>query len=361
LSVVSAFSASYSEARAKFLDAVAATGGAAETFVNPKAKGPEGEVLACDVVRFGAADARRVLWLNSATHGAEGYCGSGAQIALLADGLHKRLPADTALVISHALNPYGFAWTRRVTEDNVDLNRNFFDHDRPHPKSDAYNAIHHLLIPADWDGPAREAAEAGIRDYIARNGAKAYQAAVTGGQYDQPTGVFYGGRAPCWSNIQIRDLARRHGAGAAEIIFLDFHTGLGPNGYGELIYGLTRDQSLVPWAQGLFGNEVTNPGDGSSTSAPVQGTVVDGVAEEVPHARMLGIAIEYGTEPVPEVLDSLRGDHWLHVHGGRETEQGRAIVARVRRAFYSETDEWKEKIVARAQDVVGRALAGWSA
>ena len=39
-------------------------------------RGPGGEALACDVARFGAEDADAVLWVNSATHGVEGYCGS---------------------------------------------------------------------------------------------------------------------------------------------------------------------------------------------------------------------------------------------------------------------------------------------
>ncbi len=48
-------------------------------------------------------------------------------------GLRSCLQNTGALLI-HALNPYGFAWTRRVTEDNVDLNRNFVDHDKGYPE-----------------------------------------------------------------------------------------------------------------------------------------------------------------------------------------------------------------------------------
>ena len=32
---------------------------------------------------------------------------------------------EQAVLLVHAINPHGFAWSRRVTQENVDLNRNF--------------------------------------------------------------------------------------------------------------------------------------------------------------------------------------------------------------------------------------------
>ena len=43
------------------------------------------------------------------------------------------LAAGLRVVLLHAINPWGFSWARRVTEDNVDLNRNFRDFSRPAP------------------------------------------------------------------------------------------------------------------------------------------------------------------------------------------------------------------------------------
>ncbi len=53
-----AFSTSYAEARAKFLEAAAAAELTVETHLHPEA-GRDGEVLAMDVVMDGPADARR--------------------------------------------------------------------------------------------------------------------------------------------------------------------------------------------------------------------------------------------------------------------------------------------------------------
>ena len=86
------FSANYREARAKFRDAAVRAGAVLTTFVNPKVKGPGGEELATDVARLGPQTADRVLITVSATHGAEGFCGSGAQIGSFEAGLGGELP-----------------------------------------------------------------------------------------------------------------------------------------------------------------------------------------------------------------------------------------------------------------------------
>ena len=73
------FSATYDEARSRFLDAACAAGGALERIAHPE-RGPDGKDLSTDVAWWGPTDAERVLVLISGTHGVEGYCGSGAQL-----------------------------------------------------------------------------------------------------------------------------------------------------------------------------------------------------------------------------------------------------------------------------------------
>ena len=109
----SCFADTYSQARARFLAAAAAAGATIETIRHPL-RGPDGDMLACDIARLGPPRARRALVTISGTHGVEGHCGSGAQTASLREGLFTALPADTSVVAIHAINPHGFAWSRRV-------------------------------------------------------------------------------------------------------------------------------------------------------------------------------------------------------------------------------------------------------
>jgi len=355
--VSSFFANDYAEARRKFLDAASSAGATVNSYPHPL-KGPGGEDLAIDVAQLGAANASKAVVMSSATHGVEGFCGSGAQVGFLTSGWHKELPADTALVLVHAHNPHGFAHIRRVTEDNVDLNRNFIDFAKPVPANAPYDEVHPMLVPADWNGPAHAAADKAIEAYIAERGMFTYQAAVSGGQYGHADGLFYGGSEPSWSRRTIEGLAREHLAGFAHVAVIDFHTGLGPYGFGEIIAvgdpGSDMHARTVQW----YGDQAKSPEAGDSVSAVVQGTVDQGYALVLPDSVCTCIAIEYGTLPPTEVLGALRADNWLHLHGEVDSDQGRAIKQEMRDAFYGNEPEWKGMVWDRALDVAGMAVQG---
>src|SRR5262245_6594842 len=113
------FSDSYATARERFRAQVREAGLYLEVHENP-VRGPGGERLTTDVTSFGLPNAERLLVFVAGTHGVEGFCGSGVLVGLLANGLADDLPPKTGALLIHAINPYGFAWLRRVNEDNVD-------------------------------------------------------------------------------------------------------------------------------------------------------------------------------------------------------------------------------------------------
>ncbi len=185
------FSSSYSEARQKFLEAVATGGGSVESFKHPSA-GPGGEELATDAAWFGPSDASSALVLISATHGVEGYCGSGAQVDWLRREEFKALPPDTSVLLIYAINPYGFAWTRRVNEDNVDLNRNWVDFSKPPPENPGYGELAESLCPSEWTPEAQEHSARRMDEWQGSRGEQGwsdFRQAVTQGQYTHPLGL----------------------------------------------------------------------------------------------------------------------------------------------------------------------------
>jgi hypothetical protein len=351
------FSAGYGEARSKFLSAARAAGAVVHSYENPL-KGPDGGDLATDLAYLGPADAVRVVVVSSATHGVEGFCGSGCQIGFLDSGLHHELPAGMAILLVHAHNPHGFAHERRVTEDNVDLNRNFIDFDQPLPDNPAYEEVHPWLVPEDWDGPARQAADTAIQDFIGRNGMTAFQAAVSIGQHHHPDGLFFGGQAPTWSRRTIEALANEHLMRRGHVALIDFHTGLGPRGQAELISvdvpGGAEHLRTVAW----YGDGVATPASGDSVSADVQGTIEGGYAGLLNNTECTTIAVEYGTLPAEQVLQALRADNWLYLHGDVASPAGRIIKREVRAAFYGEDGQWKADIWARGLDIARRTIRG---
>lgn len=357
MTIPDAYSLTYAEARNKFLAACDAAGIDVESHVHPLL-GIEGETLAMDVARQGPRDASRLLILSSACHGIEGYAGSGIQVALLRDAgwLQAVRDSGVAVLYIHGLNPHGFSWGRRVTQENVDLNRNFHDFSRPLPRNDAYAEIHGLLLPTQWPPTAEN--EQAIQHWIATHGLPAYQAAVSQGQHEFDDGMYFGGRNPTWSNQTVRQVLRDHNRHTTDLAWIDLHTGLGPSGHGERIFASRDDAVELARARQWWGREVTSIYEGSSTSALLTGMMWLSVADEVPQARYTGIALEYGTLPMLDVLNALRADHWLGKHPEAGAPQADAIRRRVREAFYTETDTWKEQLVAQAREAAGQALTG---
>jgi hypothetical protein len=355
------FSATYAQARDKFLAAAREAGLPVESHEHPE-RGRDGEALAMDVVRDGPHDASRLLILSSACHGVEGYCGSGVQVAALRDAAWRAQARErgVAVLYIHALNPYGFSHLRRVTHENVDLNRNFHDFSQPLPVNEAYRELHPLLLPASW--PPSPDNEAAIGQYIAKRGEPAFQAAITRGQHEFDDGMFYGGRAPTWSNRTLRGVLRKHGEGARRIGWIDVHTGLGPSGHGERIYAGRDDDAAVArarqWWDGGGQSPVTSIYDGSSSSAFLTGLMWTSIGDECPQAEYTGIALEYGTLPVLETLQAVRAEQWLHKHPEAAPELRSAIKAQMLAAFYTDTDAWREAILAQAGDALRQAATG---
>lgn len=221
------FSNTYAEARKKFCALAQDAGAHLSEYTLPDLRGPSDELLAIDVATLGPSNPDSVLILISATHGVEGFCGSGCQCGYLADQFYGALPANVGTILIHALNPYGFAWLRRVNEDNIDLNRNFLNFGTQLPDSSAYEAIHDCLVPEHWVGPNRQAADNAMNEYIEKNGMRAFLGVATGGQYTCPNGLFYGGVAETWSNRTLRHILADHIApSVTRLAVLDFHTGL---------------------------------------------------------------------------------------------------------------------------------------
>ena len=352
------FSNDYGTARGRFLNACGEAGATVESYGAP-ARGPAGEPLFAEVAWLGPPAAERVLVTISATHGAEGFCGSAVQLGWLEAGLHKEMPDGIALLQVHAINPYGFAWLRRVTEDNVDLNRNFVDHGAPYPVNDGYETLKEVICPPEWNDAVIAETQAVLDAYAEEHGPRALQKAISGGQYSHPEGIFYGGDAPTWSHRLLMKVFRDKLAAARQVAVIDYHTGLGPFGYGERICIHEPDSAGLERARQWYDGDITSPILGDSASVELTGFNVLGMETALSDdAALTAVALEYGTIPSPEVRLALRADNWLHLHGEADSTQGRAIKEQIRAAFSPDKDDWKKMVWARALETQRQALAG---
>jgi ribosomal protein S18 acetylase RimI-like enzyme len=351
------FSASYAEARAKFLQACGANGAEIVSHRHPL-PGPDGAPLFLDEARVGSPDARRVLFVASGTHGIEGFCGSGIQTSLLRSGLAHRLPGGVAVVFVHAVNPWGFAWLRRVNEDNVDINRNFLDHTAAHPENPDYDTLYDALNPTQLDDAAVAAFIETVRRFEGERDSMAVYRALSGGQYRHARGVQYGGRAPVWSNHVLREVWARQARHAELAVFLDLHSGLGPRGVGMLLQTAPADSVAARLAQQWWNDTIRSEPAQGSDAALVSGLIGPAFVAAHHDAASIGIVLEFGTVDMNQVMLAVQADNWLHHHGRRDSDAGRAIAQRMRDAFFVADADWQAAVCTRAQAVMDDALTG---
>ena len=353
------FSSDFRRARSAFLSAAIRADITVTSYAHPLC-GPHGEALSTDVTWLGDADAEKILVLLSATHGVEGFCGSAAQVDFLT---HSHvLPQDVAVLLVHAINPHGFAWLRRVTEEGVDLNRNYIDFSHLLPVNQGYDELAEAIVPKSLDAETIRQCDMLLSAYCEAHGNKGYERALSGGQYDYPNGLFYGGSGPTWSRLTSERIIREFSlAERKRVALIDFHTGIGPFGYGELICDHAPDSTGVRLARAWYGDSVTEPALGTSISVVKYGLSDYGWMHLVGEPLVF-IALEFGTYPFCNMMQALRADHWLHGQGDVDwhREPDREIKRAIRRHFDPSGTDWQKMVLLRSRQCIRQALSGLS-
>jgi hypothetical protein len=317
--------------------------------------GPNGEQLVTDTVWIGPEDASRVLVLLGGTHGIEGFAGSAVQIdllALIAEGLIV-IPANTSILMVHALTPWGYAWQRRCDADGVDLNRNIVDFSRPLPENKDYELLKDAFYLAD--ATQRKIA---LAEFEQQHGRVALEKAISAGQYSDPSGPFYGGKAPAHGRLVCEDLMCRYALQQRDLAVIDLHTGLGSYGYGEIICDHQPDSAGTCVAQNWYGDSVALPLLGTSSSVPKTG-LLDYTWHAIMNERSCYVTLEFGTFSTDQLFEILLRDHQLWAQSGNE--QARQEHRKIMRRHFCPGDQaWQEMVLFRARQVIAQGLRGVS-
>ncbi len=348
------FSTDYFDARENFLSACSTQPGHLRRFQH-SLLADDNQPLSTEVFWFGGEQVDKVLVIISATHGVEGFCGSAAQINWLR---HAPMPAgDTAVLFIHALNPFGFAHLRRVNEDNVDLNRNFIDFSDC-PVNQGYRELSDVLLPEHWTDATEKNVLQTINEYRQRYGQRKTEEAISGGQFEYPQGLFYGGASSTWSRQVIETVMREFDlANRRRVAVVDIHSGLGPYGYGEVISDHTPGSKAAELAKRWFGDSVTEPALGTSTSVPKLG-LLDYAWHKVLGDRGCYITLEFGTYSLEALFAVLRKENYLW-HRNPETRQlNHPVRQQIRDYFYPDKRDWQEMVLFRSEQVLKQALDG---
>jgi hypothetical protein len=351
-----AFSSDYATARGRFRQAALHLGWQLEAHALD-ARGPRGEELTIDVACSSAGDPRRVLVVSSGVHGVEGFFGSAVQLALLELWAATSPPAIKCVLL-HGLNPYGFAWLRRVDENNVDPNRNFLlPGERFEGAHEHYSQLDQFLNlrrpPARWDMFTLRALP-----LIARYGVPALRQAIAEGQYSHPRGLFYGGAGPSQMQQLLRQHLPRWLAGSRSVVHLDFHTGLGRRRSCKLIvdYSLSERQRdhLTDW----FGAGSFQAANASGSSYEARGGLGRWCVSRHLAPEYLFAVAEFGTYSSIRVLAGLRAENQAHHWGDRSAPMTLRAKERLKELFCPADSGWRSRMLEHSVRLVHRALTG---
>lgn len=353
--VASYFSNSYKEARNKFLNAAKAANLDVESCQNPS-NAPDNSALYTDIVFFGDKRAKSILVLISGTHGVEGFAGAGIQTGLLQELHGYDHKPHVGILMVHAINPYGFAHLRRFNEDNIDLNRNFIDHSGDYPENKEYVELANAIQPPSLSLFQNIKSYFHFAWYRIKNGKQKLIKAISEGQYTHPKGLFYGGRTETWSNRTIKEIVDRYLSNADRVVVIDFHTGLGPNGYGELISNEPENSMAYKRASNWWGARVKTTINDAAVSPHLSGALKLAIPRMLPRAEVTAVSLEFGTFAPVEVFRALRAENWLHHYGGEKCKDTDKIKMELLRVFYPNTEEWKAKVWKQGKEVVEQVL-----
>ena len=366
------FSRTYEEARRRFVTAAEMAGARLDSRENPNARGPAGARLFMDTAWFGPANAQTVLLNICGTHGAEGYGGSAAQTAWITEMGPASLPRGVAMLMVHAVNPFGFAWGLRGTENNVDLNRNFLDHTKPHPENVLYDELHKILCPGSMSEEAVQRMLAAGARFVERHGQWALEDAISRGQYTHPDGYHFGGTAPEWSNTTLTGIIARELAHAHRVGFIDWHSG--PVGDGELIYlcysepgSAAFNRAASWWGRDALDPKVVDAMWGSKRPTRC-GTMFSGIEDILsPHTQFSGAVIEFrSAQAKNNAAKAMRVpmlERWLRFVGGFDAPEAQQYFEEIREDYAPRRESWRENVIANGlacYETTLKGLAEWS-
>lgn len=357
------FSSGYRDARGKFIEAAQRCRATLTEHVLPGILGPEGESLITDVATLGPHDAESALLILSGTHGLEGPAGSAIQTALLDRLDATDLPDGVRLVLVHAVNPWGFAWQSRTTEDNVDLNRNFLDFAAPLPANPGYRELHEIICRSDMSEGTQAEILSALDEYQSRHGYRALSDALGRGQYEFPTGLSYGGSEPAWSNRTLRAVLDAELSAAHRVAVIDWHTGRGD--YGEAFYlcfspvGSPAFQRAADWwghERLTAKDEIGEAYEGEAPPART-GLLMEGMDAALP-GQLAGAVIEIGTYEPRRVVRAEIIDRWLKFEAVREDPLAIRLRREMVEAFFPAAPEWRQAVLDNGIEAADKALAG---
>lgn len=300
--------------------------------------------------------------LISGMHGVEAGAGTAIQRHFLKEVYTRDINKErTSVLLVHSINPFGYKYNRRVTENNIDLNRNFLKNKKGfQKKNDGYPKIFEFLNPKHPVETRTLRARLFVLKAlytIFRMGIPAIKQASLQGQYEYPEGIYYGGMnfEPIRKLIGklIRDFAKR----SQRVLIVDIHTGYGERGKLHFFPSDPKKPRYRVYTEKLFeGYKIDWASD--EDFYEVTGDLCTYVYKILPKKSIVvPMVFEYGTMDTHttfgaiESLKRLIRENQGYFYGYKTHEDRFRTMGEFLEMFYPSDPNWRKKILLDTDSV----------
>jgi hypothetical protein len=310
-------------------------------------------------------DPTHLLILSSGIHGIEGFAGSAVQFMFMEEYLDTALARDMGVLFIHGLNPYGFRHTRRFTENNVDLNRNW-DIDKslfatPNPGYFRFNDMINPRRKVNLNSPGNRFFLLKAALKMATNNIEFARQSILQGQYEYQEGLYFGGTDFEPQVPIIRSLLEKVCTPYEIIFHIDLHTGYG--GWGKLHFfpNPVKDKIARSTLDGLFSQYDIDWGDEESFYT-ITGGFPTFVGKVNPGKLFLPMTFEYGTMDSQTTIGAIKSlqviinENQGHHHGYRSKRDSTITTYQFANMYYPQSDGWKTQVIVSTREAFDNLL-----
>ena len=307
------------------------------------------------------ATTENLLILSSGVHGIEGFLGSAVQLMVMEDVIRLGHLDTTGALLIHGMNPYGFKHFRRVTERNVDLNRNCaIDESLFDTGNEGYKKLQGMLNPK---GKANHRSIKNKHMHLVQlqkvlaESMPVVRQAVLQGQYDYPEGIIFGGKELEPQIVAISAIFREKLKPYARILMIDLHTAWGRNGTMHLFPNPIKDVQIKTGMEALFAGYRIDWGDNKDFYT-YGGAFADYIGPLVSGKTYYPMVFEFGTFDSQKTFGSLRQLYYMILenqgfHYGYKDEKTEARVKKdFLEMFFPSDQAWRSKAIVDAKRIL---------
>lgn len=310
----------------------------------------------------------KLLILNSGLHGIEGYTGSAIQQMFIERILNEKYTENIGILIIHGLNPYGFKYRRKVTENNVDLNRNCVTGNEMFDiKNEGYGELTGLLMPAKKvnQGSLRNQFFYLIAIYkIIQKSMPVLRQAALQGQYNFNKGIYYGGEAYEPQIDSLRPFLTNIIDDYKMLLNVDLHTAYGERGTMHLFLNPVEDKHISEGISAIFKDAKIDWGT-SEDFYTIKGEYTGWVNNLVPDVLCLPMLFEFGTMDSQKTFGSLKSiqimineNHGVH-YGYKNERSERKTKDLFSEMYYPTSPTWRSKVIANSYNMMKKMMENY--